>query len=89
MLSDAQLACVAVAAGPVVVGLMFALGNMVPVGLSPAPSPARVARLCVGLPAFAAIWIIGFALDAVAVVLDHVLDRAERSVLRLRDWMDV
>jgi len=52
MLTDPQLACLALSAGPFLIGLAWALGN------------------------------------SASVAFGQMLDHADRSVLRLRDWME-
>ena len=83
MLSDAQLACVAIVAAPVIVGALWALGDLctqVATHRLP-PSPARVARLSVG-------FVPAVALYLVAGVSEAATHYAGTAFLRLRDWMD-
>jgi hypothetical protein len=88
-MSGPQLACLAIVAGPMFVGALWALGNSVAVGTLPAPSLARFARQCVGLPLLVAVWIIGFLAELAdrAVVATHT--SARNAVPRLVTWMDV
>lgn len=86
-MSDAQLACLAIALGPFLVGCAFALGNMVPAGLAPAPSPARVARLCVAGPFLALAFVVAVALELVDDLVTALHAVARRAVIGLRSWM--
>jgi hypothetical protein len=82
-MSDAQLACVAIAAAPVIVGALWALGDLVGhvAAHKPPPSPARVARLSVG-------FVPAVALYLVAGISEAATHYAGTAFLRLRDWMD-
>ncbi|POR42532.1 hypothetical protein [Methylobacterium sp. V23] len=86
-MSDAQLACLAIFAGPFLLGCIVALGNLVPVGAGPAPSPKRVLRWCLAGP----VW---FALAVIVGLLELIDDLnillhagARRAVIGLRSWM--
>ena len=83
MLSDAQLACVAFGATPVIIGAVYALGDLCiqAAARRPPPSPARVARLSVG-------FVPAVALYLVAGVSEAATHYAGTAFLRLRDWMD-
>ena len=80
MLSDAQLACAAVAAAPILIGALWALGDLVGhmAAQDTPPSPARVARLAVGFVPVTALFVIA-----------ELGGLADTACLRLRDWMDV
>lgn len=88
-MSDAQLACLAIAAAPLVVGALWALGDLaghVAAQKRP-PSPRRVLRLCLAGPFF-------FLVAAVVLLLEVIDDAnialhacASRAALGLRSWM--
>lgn len=88
-MSEAQLACLAIAAAPLVVGALWALGDLaghVAAQKQP-PSPKRVLRLCLAGP-----FLVLF--DTVVVALEVIDDAnialhacARRAALGLRSWM--
>lgn len=91
MLSDAQLACAAVAAAPILVGAMWALGDLAGhiAAQKSAPSPARVARSVVGMPAYQALRLACLIAYAAEAILDFLFPHVDRAMARLDKWMDV
>lgn len=49
---------------------------------------SRALRLAVGLPPFAALWIVGALVEIADDLLCALHPHTVRAVLRLRDWMD-
>lgn len=89
MLSDAQLACVALVAAPVIIGAVYALGDLCIQAAAhrPPPSPARVARLCIAGPFLALAFVAAVALELVDDLVVALHAGARRAVIGLRSWM--
>ena len=89
MLSDAQLARIAFVAAPVIIGAVYALGDLCIQAAThrPPPSPARVARLCIAGPFLALAFIAAVALELVDDLVVALHSGARRAVIGLRSWM--
>lgn len=48
----------------------------------------RALRLTVGLPPLAAVWIVGFLIEAADDLLTALHPHARHAAIRLRDWME-
>ncbi|KQQ39077.1 hypothetical protein ASF58_23335 [Methylobacterium sp. Leaf125] len=88
-MSEAQLAYIAIAAAPVIVGALFALGDLCVQAAArrPPPSPTRVARLCLAGPFIGSAFAIAVALELVDDLVVGLHAGARRAVIALRAWV--
>jgi hypothetical protein len=88
-MTEAQLACVAITAAPVIVGALWALGDLAGhvVAHKPPPPPARVARLCVAGPLLAFATGVVLALEILDDINIALHAGARRAVIALRAWV--
>ena len=88
-LSEPQLACIAITAAPVIVGALFALGDLcIQVAAHrPPPPPAQVARLCVAGPVIAGAFAVAVLLELVDDLVVALHAGARRAVVGLRAWV--